>query len=149
MIFATDLDLNRADMSVPRFIARGRIRRNWSEIRRPRLFLGVFALALILLLLLLACGGSDEPADGSSSDPTTAKEEGVFGIFEEEGVSWVFEKTRLISRFPTVNWERVTYLLYWSLRISVFALLALLLIVSRIRKSRRPAGGTTPKCPRV
>ena len=30
-------------------------------MRTPRLFLGVFALALILPLLLLACGGSDEP----------------------------------------------------------------------------------------
>ena len=53
-----------------------------------------------------------------------------------KGASWVFEKTRLISLFPTVNWERVTYLLYWSLRISVFALPVLLFIVSRIRKSR-------------
>ena len=45
-------------------------------MRTPRLFLGVFALALILPLLLLACGGSDEPTDGPSSnraapDPTT------------------------------------------------------------------------------
>ena len=48
-------------------------------------------------------------------------------------------KAGLISRYPSVNWERVTYLLYWSLRISVFALLALLFIVSRIRKSRRSA----------
>ena len=102
-------------------------------MRTPRLFLGIFALALILPLLLLACSGSDEPADGPSQEPTTAK---------EEGVSWIFKEplplfdTSLISRFPTVNWERVTYLLYWSLRISVFALLALILIVSRIRKSR-------------
>ena len=116
-------------------------------MRTPRLFLGVFAFALILLCLLLACGGSDELADGPSSGPTTAKEEGVFRIFEHEGVSWVFENTRLVSRFPAVNWERVTYLLYWSLRISVFALLALLLIVSRIRKSRRPAGADYPQVP--
>ena len=53
-----------------------------------------------------------------------------------KGASWVFEKTRLISLFPTVNWERVTYLLYWSLRISVFALFVLLFIATRIRKSR-------------
>ena len=39
---------------------------------RPRLFLGVFALALILPLLLLACGGSDEPTDGPSSERATA-----------------------------------------------------------------------------
>ena len=102
-------------------------------MRTPRLFLGIFALALILPLLLLACSGSDEPADGPSQEPTTAK---------EAGVSWIFKEpiplfdTSVISRFPTVNWERVTYLLYWSLRISVFALLALILIVSRIRKSR-------------
>ena len=32
----------------------------------PRLFLGIFALALLLPLLLLACGGSDEPTDGTS-----------------------------------------------------------------------------------
>ena len=91
-------------------------------MRTPRLFLGIFALALLLPLLLLACGGSEEP--------TTVKEEGVF---------WIFEETGLISLYPSVNWERVTYLLYWSLRISVFALLALLFIVSRIRKSRRSA----------
>ena len=53
-----------------------------------------------------------------------------------KGASWVFEKTRLISRYPSVNWERVTYLLYWSLRISVFALPVLLFIATRIRKSR-------------
>ena len=145
MIFATDLDLNRADMSVPRFIPSGRIRRNWSKMRTPRIYLGMFALALLLPLLLLACGGSDEPADGPSQEPTAAKEEGVFRIFEQEGVSWIFKETiplfdtSLINRFPAVNWERVTYLLYWSLRISVFALLALLLIVSRIRKSRLSA----------
>ena len=108
-------------------------------MRTTRLFLAVFAFALIPPLLL-ACSRSDEPADGPSSEPTTAKEEGVFWIFEEEGVSWVFEKTRLISRYPSVNWERVTYLLYWSLRISVFALPVLLFIVSRIRKSRRSGG---------
>ena len=114
-------------------------------MRTPRLFLAVFAFALILPLLLLACGGSDELADGPSSEPTTAKEEGVFRIFKQGGVSWIFKQplplfdTSLINRFPTVNWKRVTYLLYWSLRISVFALLALLLIVSRFRKSRRSA----------
>ena len=43
------------------------------EMRTPRLFLGVIALALILPLLLLACGGSDEPTDGPSSGQTTAE----------------------------------------------------------------------------
>ena len=47
-------------------------------MRTPRLFLGIFTFALILLLL--ACGDSDELADGPSSEPTTAKEEGVFGF---------------------------------------------------------------------
>ena len=36
------------------------------EMTKPRLFLGIFALALLLPLLLLACGGSDEPTDGTS-----------------------------------------------------------------------------------
>ena len=42
-------------------------------MRTPRLFLGVFVLALILLSLLLACGGSDEPTDGPSSERATAE----------------------------------------------------------------------------
>ena len=33
-------------------------------MRTPRLFLGIFALALRLPLLLLACGGSGELTDG-------------------------------------------------------------------------------------
>ena len=44
-------------------------------MRTPRLFLGVFALALLLPLLLLACGGSDEPADGPSSELATNEPE--------------------------------------------------------------------------
>ena len=45
-------------------------------MRTPRLFLGIFTSALILLLLLSACGNSDEPTDGPSSEraadePTT------------------------------------------------------------------------------
>ena len=41
-------------------------------MRTPRLFLGIFALALLLpLLLLLACGGSDEPTDAPSSERAT------------------------------------------------------------------------------
>ena len=42
-------------------------------MRTTRLFLGIFALALLLPLLLLACGGSDEPTDGPSSERSTAK----------------------------------------------------------------------------
>ena len=45
-------------------------------MRTPRLFLGVFVLALILPLLLLACGGSDEPTDGPSSERATGEPEG-------------------------------------------------------------------------
>ena len=40
------------------------------EMRTPSLFIGVFALTLILLLL--ACRGSDEPTDGPSSERSTA-----------------------------------------------------------------------------
>ena len=40
-------------------------------MRTPRLFLGVIALALLLPLLLLACGGSDEPTGGRSSERAT------------------------------------------------------------------------------
>ena len=42
-------------------------------MRTPRLFLGVFALALLMPLLLLACGGSDELTDGPSSERATAE----------------------------------------------------------------------------
>ena len=40
-------------------------------MRTPRLFLAIFALALLLPLLLLACGGSDEPTDEPSSERAT------------------------------------------------------------------------------
>ena len=65
-----------------------------------------------------------------------------------KGASWVFEKTRLISLFPTVNWERVTYLLYWC---SGFPSLPCLSCFSSSPASASPAGPptTTPKCPRV
>ena len=42
---------------------------------KARLFLGLFALALLLPLLLLACGGSDEPTDAPSSERATAEPE--------------------------------------------------------------------------
>ena len=41
-------------------------------MRTARLFLGIFVLALLMPLLLLACGGSDEPTDGPSSERATA-----------------------------------------------------------------------------
>ena len=40
-------------------------------MRTPKLFLGIFALALILPLMLLACGGPDEPTDGTSQERST------------------------------------------------------------------------------
>ena len=42
-------------------------------MRTPKLFLGIFALALILPLMLLACGGPDEPTDGTSQERSTAE----------------------------------------------------------------------------
>ena len=42
-------------------------------MRTPKLFLGIFALALILPLMLMACGGSDEPTDGTSQERSTAE----------------------------------------------------------------------------
>ncbi len=44
-------------------------------MRTPRLFLGVFALALILPLLL-ACGGSDEPSSERSTAPESRASSG-------------------------------------------------------------------------
>ena len=38
----------------------------------PRLFLGIFALTLLLPLLMLACGGSDEPTDEPAAERATA-----------------------------------------------------------------------------
>ena len=40
-------------------------------MRTPKLFLGIFALALLLPLMLMACGGSDEPTDGPASGGAT------------------------------------------------------------------------------
>ena len=44
-------------------------------MRTARLFVDIFALALLMPLLLLACGGSDEPTDGPSSDRATDEPE--------------------------------------------------------------------------
>ena len=44
-------------------------------MRTPKLFLGIFALALILPLMLLACGGSDEQTDGTSQERSTDEPE--------------------------------------------------------------------------
>ena len=42
-------------------------------MRTPKLFLGIFTLALILPLMLLACGGSDEQTDRPASERATAE----------------------------------------------------------------------------
>ena len=42
-------------------------------MRTPKLYLGIFALALILPLMLMACGGPDEPTDGTSQERSTAE----------------------------------------------------------------------------
>ena len=42
-------------------------------MRTPRLFMGIFALTLLLTLLLLACGGSDEPTEGPFQERATAE----------------------------------------------------------------------------
>ena len=42
-------------------------------MRTPRLFLGIFALALLLPLMLMACGGSNEPTNEPSSKRATAE----------------------------------------------------------------------------
>ena len=42
-------------------------------MRTPKLFLGIFTLALILPLMLLACGGSDEQTDRPASERSTAE----------------------------------------------------------------------------
>ena len=52
--------------------------------------------------------------------------------------SWVFKKTRLTRLFPTVNWAGATDLIYSGLKFSVFGLIPLLFVASRIRKHRWP-----------
>ena len=42
-------------------------------MRTRQLFLGIFALALLLPLLLLACGGSDEPTEEPTDRPSSAR----------------------------------------------------------------------------
>ena len=52
--------------------------------------------------------------------------------------SWVFKKTFLTRLFPTVNWAGATDLIYSGLKFSVFGLIPLLFVASRIRKHRWP-----------
>ena len=39
-------------------------------MRTPRLFLGIFVIALIVPLLMAACGGSDAQTNGPSGPPS-------------------------------------------------------------------------------
>ena len=45
-------------------------------MRTPKPYLGLFALALLIPMLLLACGGSDEPTYGPSSERASAEPTG-------------------------------------------------------------------------
>ena len=64
-------------------------------MRTPRLFLGVFALALILPLLLLACGGADDEATLIAFYNATG------------GPNWESNDNWLSDR-PVGEWEGVT-----------------------------------------
>ena len=88
-------------------------------MRTPGLFMGVFALALILPVLL-ACRGSDEPADGPTprngppprprwrqTSPETDREALVALYNATDGPNWTFDNNWL-SDVPTSEWEGVT-----------------------------------------
>ena len=98
-------------------------------MRTPKLFLGIFALALILPLLLLACVGSDEPTDGPASERSTATvapeppaatpspaasgssetdREALVALYNAtEGEDWIFSNNWL-SDAPLGEWHGVT-----------------------------------------
>ena len=88
-------------------------------MRTPRLFLGIFALAMLLPLLLLACGGSDEPRDGPSSEratvaltraqtsPETDREALVALYNATGGPNWDNNRNWL-SDVPISEWSGVT-----------------------------------------
>ena len=98
-------------------------------MRTPKLFLGIFALALILPLMLLACGGSDEPTDGPASERSTATvapeppaatpspaasgsaetdREALVALYNAtEGEDWIFSNNWL-SDAPLGEWKGVT-----------------------------------------
>ena len=87
-------------------------------MRTPSLFMGVFALAMILPLLL-ACSGSDEPADGPTSERATAAppmaqtspetdREALVALYNAtDGPNWIRNNSWL-SDVPTSEWEGVT-----------------------------------------
>ena len=87
-------------------------------MRTPSLFMGVFALALILPLLL-ACSGSDEPADGPTSERATAAppmaqtspetdREALVALYNAtDGPNWT-RNNNWLSDVPTSEWEGVT-----------------------------------------
>ena len=94
-------------------------------MRTPKLFLGIFALALILPLMLLACGGPDEPTDGTSQErstdapvPATAPpaasgsaetdREALVAIYNAtDGENWN-RSDNWLSDAPLDEWEGVT-----------------------------------------
>ena len=88
-------------------------------MRTPRFFLGIFALALLMPLLLLACGGSDEPTDGPSSEraaarpplaetsPETDREALVALYNATDGENWE-NSDNWLSDAPIGEWHGVT-----------------------------------------
>ena len=72
-------------------------------MRKPRLYPGVFVLALLLPLLLLACGGSDEPAEGPSSD-----REALVALYNAAaGPNWN-SNNNWLTDVPIGEWSGVT-----------------------------------------
>ena len=56
-------------------------------MRKPRLYLGVFALALLLPLLVLGCGGSDEPEGRNSSGQFHRRADDAKGVSPEHSAA--------------------------------------------------------------
>ena len=88
-------------------------------MRTPRLFLGIFALALLMPLLLLACGGSDEPTDGPSSERAAARpplaetspetdREALVALYNATNVENWENSDNWLSDAPIGEWHGVT-----------------------------------------
>ena len=80
----------------------------------PSLFLRVFALALILPLLLLACGGSDEPTDGPTSERAIETQtsletdrEALVALYNATGGPNWNNNNNWLSNVLTSEWEGV------------------------------------------
>ena len=96
-LFGIDLRAFRAVPSLPRK------HREWIEMRTPRLFLGIFGLALILLLLLPACDGSDERTDAPPSE-----REALVALYNATGGPNWKNNTNWLSDVPPGEWLGVT-----------------------------------------